>query len=32
MNPIEIAHETLILLEHIDSEGSISVQITRLTR
>ena len=23
MNPIEIAHETLILLEHIDSEGSI---------
>lgn len=23
MNPIEIAHETLILLEHIDSEGSV---------
>ena len=23
MNPIEIAHETLILLEHIDCEGSI---------
>lgn len=23
MNPIEIAHETLIMLEHIDSEGSI---------
>ena len=23
MNPVEIAHETLILLEHIDSEGSI---------
>ena len=23
MNPIEIAHETLVLLEHIDAEGSI---------
>ena len=23
LNPIEIAHESLILLEHIDSEGSI---------
>ena len=23
MNPIEIAHETLILLEHIDAEGSV---------
>jgi radical SAM superfamily enzyme YgiQ (UPF0313 family) len=23
MNPVEIAHETLILLEHIDAEGSV---------
>ena len=23
MNQIEIAHETLILLEHIDAEGSV---------
>lgn len=23
MNPVEIAHETLILLEHIDTEGSV---------
>ena len=27
MNPIEIAHETLILLEHIDSRAVFSVQI-----
>ena len=31
MNPIEIAHETLILLEHIDLRAVFSVQITRLT-
>lgn len=31
MNPIEIAHETLILLEHIDAEGAYSVQTMRRT-